>query len=66
MKIVKVKWHDAGAADTIQEAAAYIRSSVGYLVKKNKKGIWLTMEKDQLGQIHFIPAGMIKEVINHG
>lgn len=61
-QIVIVRWHDAGSGDTNRQAASHIRDSIGYLVKWRKKGIWLSMERDRLSGVHFIPEGMVIDV----
>lgn len=57
--VVVVRWHDAGSASTPEEAAHIVRESVGFLIRENRKGIWITMEPDALSSVHFIPRGMI-------
>ena len=57
--VVVVRWHDAGSASTPEEAARIVRESVGFLIRENRKGIWLSMEPDALSAVHFIPRGMI-------
>jgi hypothetical protein len=61
-ELVLVRWHDAGSAETAEEAAAIVRESVGFFVRRNRAGLWLSMERDQLSQVHFIPRGMILAV----
>lgn len=57
--VVVVRWHDAGSASTPDEAARIVRESLGFLIRENRKGIWLTMEPDALSAVHYIPRGMI-------
>lgn len=59
MKIVIVTWLDAGSGSSEEEAAGHIRRSVGYMTRKSKKGIWISMEDDVLSGVHFIPRGMV-------
>lgn len=58
--VVLVRWHDAGSGATEEEAAGHHRVSVGFLVKRNRAGIWLSMESDQLSGIHFIKRSMLE------
>lgn len=60
--VVEVRWHDAGSGRDEDEAAAHIRTSVGYLQRRGTKGVWIAMESDALSDVHFIPAGMVIRV----
>ena len=61
-RIVIVEWHDAGSGVDCDDAANHHRESVGFLVKRNRAGIWIAMESDQLSDVHFIPRGMVERV----
>ena len=57
-------WHDAGSGVDCDDAAEHHRQSVGWLVKRNRAGVWISMESDGLSQVHFIPRGMVEKVVD--
>ena len=61
-KLVLVHWHDAGSGTDEDDAENHYRCSVGFQTKRNRRGIWISMEDDGLSMVHFIPRGMIQSV----
>lgn len=74
--IVRVEWLDAasslGDPSDLEELASisdFLTVSVGFLVKKNKKGIFLStdwVEGKGAGALHFVPNGMVKKLSDLG
>ncbi len=62
-EVLIISWLDAGSASDVGEASNYHRKSIGYPVKQETgKGVWISMEPDQLSGVHFIPWGMISKI----
>jgi len=72
-KIVVVIWRDASSslgdprnAADLHEASEVVVHTVGFLVRRDRKGLYLTTDWDSgdgaMRGIHFIPNGMIQSV----
>jgi hypothetical protein len=74
--IVRVEWLDAASSlgdpsdiDELNSISDFLTVSVGFLVKKNKKGIFLStdwVEGKGAGALHFVPNGMLKKLSDLG
>ena len=74
--IVRVEWLDAASSlgdpsdnDELDSISDFMTVSVGFLVKKNKKGIFLStdwVEGKGAGALHFVPNGMVKALTDLG
>lgn len=71
-KLVLVEWGDAWSEhgwsdkDKASDCAPLLVSSVGWLLQATDDGVTLASrmtEDNSCGQIHFVPAGMIKRVL---
>jgi hypothetical protein len=74
--IVRVEWLDAASSlgdpsdsEELDSISDFMTVSVGFLVKKNKKGIFLStdwVEGKGAGALHFVPNGMVKKLSDLG
>ena len=70
MKVVRVTWHDAYSCCTEPHDHSFIPrdytiNSVGFLLKKSKKGVLIAMELHPEGAYHhilFVPRGVVQKV----
>jgi hypothetical protein len=74
-KIVKVDWLDAasalsgGSEKELEHVSDNMTSSVGFFVKKERKGIYFSTDwcdGEPAGAIHFVPNGMLQSLTNLG
>lgn len=75
-RIVQVEWLDAASllgsasnAEDLSQVESCHTISVGYLLKRNKKGVYLStdmLDGEYQGAIHFIPGGMLKDMKDLG
>lgn len=74
--IVRVEWLDAASslgdpsdAEELNSISDFLTVSVGFLVKKSKKGVFLStdwVEGKGAGALHFVPNGMLKRMTDLG